>query len=109
MMSTQMFDTVTRRVAGLSRRRSLLSLGGAALAATVTSPRLSAAKKKNKKGADCKQKEKQRCSKDAAACKATITPLCSPDNPAACLAVQACCEECSANGLVTCFLATQEP
>jgi hypothetical protein len=107
-MNTNAFDAITRRAAeGISRRRSLLTLGGAALAATIATPKLSEAKKK--KGKDCKKKEKQRCSKDAAACKATIQPLCDPGDPATCLILQNCCEECSANGFLTCLILATAP
>jgi hypothetical protein len=102
-MSTSAFDAVTRTAAaGVSRRRSLLTLGGAALAAGVTNAGVSEAKKK--KGKDCKKKEKQRCTNDAAACKTSIQPLCDPGDPAGCLQAQACCEECSADGFLTCLL-----
>jgi hypothetical protein len=103
-MSTSAFETLTRQAAdAVSRRSSLLTLGGAAVAAGVTNTGVSDAKKK--KGKDCKKKEKQRCNNDAAACKATIQPLCDPGDPASCLEAQACCEECSADGFLTCLLA----
>jgi hypothetical protein len=103
-MSMSAFDAFTREAAaGVSRRGSLLTLGGAALAAGVTNAGVSEAKKK--KGKVCKKKEKQRCNNDAAACKTTLQPLCDPGDPAACLQAQACCEECSADGILTCLLA----
>jgi hypothetical protein len=105
-MSTHAFDTITQRAAvGLSRRSSLLTLGGAALAATIAAPDLSEAKKK--KGPDCKKKEKQRCNSDAAACKSTINAICELE-PAQCAAVLACCDTCSAAGFLTCFAAAIE-
>jgi hypothetical protein len=49
-MNMQSFDAVTRRAAeGISRRRSLLTLGGAAAAATMARPSASEAKNKGKK------------------------------------------------------------
>jgi hypothetical protein len=106
-MSTHAFDAVTRRAAaGRSRRRSLLTLSGAALAATIATPARSEAKQR--KGPDCKQKEKQRCNSDAAACKATVNAICELE-PAQCAAMLACCETCSARGFLTCFAAAIEP
>jgi hypothetical protein len=106
-MSTQMFDALARRAAaGLSRRRSLFTLGGAALAATIAIPELGQAKKK--KGKDCKKKEKQRCNNDAADCISTLQA--TGDCDAVCLALLTpCCEECSANGFLICFLAASAP
>ncbi|MDQ2652254.1 MAG: hypothetical protein M3Z20_04330 [Chloroflexota bacterium] len=104
-MNTQTFDAVTRRAAeGISRRRSLLTLGGAAAAATIARPSASEAKKK--KGKNCKKKEKQRCNKDAAACKTTILVLCDPADPATCTMLQNCCDGCSASTFITCLIAT---
>jgi hypothetical protein len=87
--------------AALSRRASLLTLGGAALAASVTNAGVSEAKKKGK---DCKKKEKQRCSNDAAACINTFLAVCEL-TPPECAALQACCDECSSDGVLTCLLA----
>jgi hypothetical protein len=104
-MITQAFESVTRQAAAaVSRRTSLLTLGGAALAASIATPDVSEAKK----GKDCKKKEKQRCSKDAAACKTTVIDVC--EDEAACLAaLTPCCDECSANGFFTCFIAANQP
>jgi hypothetical protein len=105
-MSTHAFDAVTRRAAaGISRRSSLLTLGGAALAATLAGPQLGVAKKK--KGKDCKKKEKQRCTNDAAACRTTILINC--EDPAGCPEFLPCCDECSANGFLTCFILASQP
>jgi hypothetical protein len=104
-MNSTAFDILTRFMAeGISRRSSLRTLGGAALAATMASPDVGAAKKKKKNGDKGKDKEKKRCSKDAAACKDTIQPLCDPADPATCLIIQNCCEECSANGFLECLI-----
>ncbi len=101
-MNTESFDTVTRLAAeGISRRRSLITLGSAAIVATVTRPSASEAKKK---GPDCKKKEKQRCASDAAACRATLAPFCAGD-PTTCIILGACCDTCSSNGFLTCLIA----
>lgn len=102
-MSTRAFDAFTRGAAdAASRRNALLALGGAVLAASLVAPEAGVAKKK--KGKDCKKKEKQRCSNDAAACKPTLLSICML-TPQECALAAACCDECSANGFLTCLLA----
>jgi hypothetical protein len=82
-MNGRIFDTLTR-------------------AAHANSAGVSGAKKKN--GKDCKKKERQRCSSDAAACKAFVPVAC--EGSADCIiAATLCCEECSADGFLTCLLA----
>jgi hypothetical protein len=104
-MRTQAFDAITRRAAtGVSRRGSLLTLGGAALAATLAGPQLGVAKKK--KGKDCKKKEKQRCNNDIAACRSTVLINC--EEPDGCPEALLCCEDCSASGLLACIIAAQD-
>jgi hypothetical protein len=104
-MRTEVFQSITRRAAtGVSRRHSLRALGSAALAAVLASPQLGNAKKKGK---DCKQKEKQRCNRDRAACRFTVFTSC--ENPAGCGAALFCCETCSAKGFLACAVAGQAP
>jgi hypothetical protein len=101
-MPTHGIESIARRAAfSVSRRRSLVTLGGAALAAPLASPRLSGAKNRTR-GKDCKKKEKQRCNSDIAACKGTVLLSC-PD-PAGCPAAQFCCEDCSASGFIACLI-----
>lgn len=107
-MNSTAFDTLTRTSAqGVSRRTSFLAIGSAALAATLATGGSSAAKNKKNgnKGAD---KKKKRCNKDAAACKDTLQPLCTPENQVECLKLQQCCEECSANGFLECLILNSE-
>jgi hypothetical protein len=105
-MRTHAFDAITRRAAtGVSRRGSLLTLGGAALAATFAGPQLGEAKKK--KGQDCKKKEKQRCNNDTAACRTTVFINCQ--DPAGCPEALLCCEPCSASGFFACLIASLMP
>jgi hypothetical protein len=101
-MNSQALETATRRAAAaVSRRSSFLTLGGAALAATMARPDIGEAKKKGK---NCKKKEKQRCNNDTDACISTLTTACMGD--ATCIAeLTPCCETCSANGFLTCFIA----
>lgn len=99
-MSIKAFDTVTHRaLEGISRRRSLLTLGGAAIGATIARPSAIEAKKKG----TCRKKEQQRCTNDAAACRATVLVVCQPPDSDRCLALQDCCDSCSANGFATCL------
>jgi hypothetical protein len=122
-MSTLTIDALAYQAARMSRRRSLLTLGGALAAATtglavepgLARKRNNRNKNKNKgkngkngKGADCQKREKQRCNSDAAACKLTIEQFCNQDNVDQCIALQSCCDECSAGGFLTCFIARQQ-
>jgi hypothetical protein len=96
-------NAFTRNAASAtSRRASLRSLGGAALAANAATRDVSGAKKKS--GDKCKKKEKQRCSNDAAACKNTVALGCDPMDPTNCAAEKECCDTCSANAFITCLL-----
>lgn len=100
-MNEQTFDTVTRSVAGTSRRRSLLALGGAGLAATLAGRSLSTEAKsgKNKK---CKKQKKQ--------CMQAITSYCNQLNglgPGCEEDLKPCCtsfKKCKANAGLTCML-----
>ncbi|MFN8662325.1 MAG: hypothetical protein U0075_10565 [Thermomicrobiales bacterium] len=113
-MTTPTIDALALQTARLSRRRSLLTLGGtviASVAATGVEPglaRKNRQKDRSGKGADCQKKEQQRCTNDVAACKATVQPLCNADNAEECLAIQTCCEECAAAGFLACLLAAQQ-
>jgi hypothetical protein len=125
-MTTPTIDALALHAARLSRRRSLLTLGGAAMALATTAavePGYARNNNKNKnnnkhkkkgrkgkgpKAPDCQEQEQQRCANDAAACKATLQPLCNQDNVAECLAIQTCCEQCSAGGFLTCLLGTNQ-
>jgi hypothetical protein len=107
-MAARAIDTVMRDVAaGVSRRTSLLTLGGAALAAAVAKPDVSEAKKK-KSGDKCKKKEKQRCSNDAATCRLLLPGGCQGD-PDCIALLTPCCDSCSSSKFLSCFLAAQQP
>lgn len=102
-MDMQSFDAVARRTAdSISRRRSLLTLGGATLGVTLARPATSEAKKQGKK---CKKKERKRCNKDATECRVTVQALCQPPGSPECLALQTCCDTCSADGFIACLIA----
>lgn len=106
-MRTGPFDTVTRHAgAAVSRRTSLLTLGVAPFAAAATRPDISSAKKKS--GIDCKKKEKQRCTNDAAACRATVTAVFCPGRADYCAKVLPSCDECTADGFLAGLIAAIE-
>ena len=105
-MKSQAFADLTRQAAAaISRRGSLAALSGAALAAAATRPDVSEAKKG---GQSCGKKQKKKCKNDAAACKNTLIGGCQGDQE--CIAtLTPCCETCSANGFLTCFIAANAP
>lgn len=82
------------------RRQSLVALGLAVLSAGATSAGVTEAKKK---GNTCKKKARRRCNNDADACKPKVASICGL-GPAECLAAVNCCDECSANGFLTCLV-----
>jgi hypothetical protein len=101
-MRTQVLDIITRRAARqVTRRHSLLTLGGAALAATaIAQPERASARKK--KGKNCGKKEQQRCANDTEACRLTVLLNCG--QPGGCGDAARCCEACTATGFATCAL-----
>ena len=102
-MRTQFLDMFTHRaVRQVSRRRSLLSLGSAALTVTAMAQPEHAAGKK--KGSSCQKKESQRCAKDAEACRLTVALNCVV--PGGCEEGIRCCAECSATGFFDCAVAS---
>ncbi len=102
-MSIRAFDVVTRRAAAtVSRRQSLLALGGAALGSVVARPGVATAKKG---GESCGKKQKKKCNQNKGQCIPTLTALCA--GSAACLAEGLpCCDECFSATFLTCLIAT---
>lgn len=102
-MQTHVLDIITRRAARqINRRHSLLTLDGAALAATaIAQPERASAGKKQ--GKDCQKKERQRCANDSEACRLTVLLNC--ETPGGCGVAARCCDECTATGFATCSLA----
>ena len=106
------FDALTRdAVGGVSRRRSLLMLGAAGVAATFAVPFAANAKKKGKK----KHKSQKRCPPPVDLCAPQVGPctdfltiLCSGDP--SCLDSLACCSElgtCDVGGFLSCLANAQ--
>jgi hypothetical protein len=110
-MNEQTVEVLSRRAAtSVSRRGSLLSLGGA-LAAVITAPSLTQAKKSTKKA---KRKAAQRaeneanliCQSQVAGCRARVLAEC--DGPT-CPALAECCSSlgtCDFNGFFACLVSS---
>ena len=80
-MIEQSFDAFTRgAAAGDTRRGTLLTLGGAALAAAVSGSVTSSAKKNNKKKNKKKEKKKaeQKCKQQVADCQSILQSVAAP-------------------------------
>ena len=93
------FDALAR-LASSSRRTTFATL----LAATGGLTALAGGEAKRKHGGQgCGKKARQRCNADAATCRTRILGDCV-DDPATCQASAACCDRCSADGLLTCLL-----
>ena len=74
-MNANAFDAFTRRTAeAVSRRKSLLTIGGAALGATVAAPFLAGADIKKK---ECKKKCKEKCKNQVEQCENEVRQLCN--------------------------------
>jgi hypothetical protein len=101
-------SVMNHEVDTVSRRISLARLGVALATAAVVVAGKVEAKKKKKSGNACQKKERQRCSKDAAACRNTVQLGCAPSDPTNCAEEQACCDACTANGFLTCLLLLNE-
>jgi hypothetical protein len=102
-MTSEAFESLTRRAAAaISRRGSLAVLGGTALAA-ASRPEVSDAKKG---GQSRGKKQKKKCKNDAAACKNTLIVGCQGDQE--CITTLTPCRDtCRENGFLTCLLAAQ--
>jgi len=91
-MDPHAFDAIARRTAdSVSRRRSLLALGGAALGASLGAP-LAATAKKGRKG---KNNGKDKCKAQVGKCQDGIANLClaifEEDSPECVDAFSPCC------------------
>jgi hypothetical protein len=98
-MSDNTFDAITRQAAAsVSRRASMKTLGGAALAATLAAPSLAKAGKAG-------EKARKRCKRQAQQCRNFYDEFCQ-DNPACEEDFFPCCEflgRCNARGYLECF------
>jgi hypothetical protein len=98
-MNEIVFDVVTRRAAEVvSRRRSIIAMGGAALAAAISNPLETEAGKSGKKS-------KKRCKRQKQQCRSFYEGLCQGD-PFCEERYFACCEflaSCNASAYLQCF------
>jgi len=99
-LSDRAIDLISRRTAdALSRRGSLLALGGLALATAIPASTAKAAKGKNRK------KRKQICQRQIAPCEAFFAALCFGD-PACEAEFFPCCAplaDCDSAGVLECL------
>lgn len=110
-MTEQNFDAFTRRAAeGVSRRKSLVALGGATLAAIAAKPSIADAKQNSGKNANKKAKKKARkkCKKQVGQCNAFVMQMCARSrSPQQCQSDNLrCCESfatCNAGAALQCF------
>ena len=78
----------------------------ASLLATANSFTGRARARGKKKGPDCGKRAEQRCSNDIETCRAMYMGRCE-DPPEYCETIAACCDTCSADGMLTCLLGLQ--
>lgn len=118
-MNEQTFDTITRHTThACSRRTSLLTLGGVALAAATTrapvaeAAKNTSAKRAKKKLKKVKQQFAQACDAQPGQCEASVQATCARINndPSKCiLALSPCCAlitDCNVEPGFTCVLDT---
>jgi hypothetical protein len=98
-VNSHTFDTLTRQARGVvTRRGSLLTLGGAALAATMANPGVSVAS-----GGGFRKKLKRRCDQNKTKCVSSMNAFCNEVEE--CIAALApCCDECFSNPFIIYFL-----
>lgn len=98
-MTRHAFETIVRHATAAPSPGLAAILGAPPHAASAADPGVQAA---GKAGKTCKKKAKQRCSNDAATCRALVPGGCN-NEPVCIAAVVACCDACSANGFLTCL------
>jgi hypothetical protein len=108
-MDLHRFDALTSSVAPFSQSRPALIAAISAVqgqAVALAGKRRKNRKKRKKKGPVCAKSAEQRCSDDAATCRAMIMGRCE-DTPEVCLSFAACCDTCSSHGMFTCLQALE--
>jgi hypothetical protein len=102
LMREHAFDTFTRGTTdALSRRHSLMTLGGAALAAGLAGAVGTEAKQNPAK--KVKKKNKKKCNQEREECRNLVLALERPPEIEA--AFLACCENCFAGDFAVCLIA----
>jgi hypothetical protein len=108
-VSEQIIDSITRHAAGaVSRRASLLALGGMVLAAVPSAAKGGKKRKKRKGGAGDRSNAGQqlaqaRCASQVAQCRASVSGFCDPED---CPTQLSCCDffaTCNAAGALACM------
>jgi hypothetical protein len=104
-MNMRIVHDAARATTALTRRRSLATLGGAALAAALSTSRPAEAAKAGKKA---KKRVKKTCQRQDGQCAAFFTELCEEDpcEPEALEAALACCailRTCDAGDFMACI------
>jgi hypothetical protein len=92
-MNPRVFDAVTLRAAVGSRRRTLLLLGGAGIAATFGRPTIAPAAKKAKK----------KCNKEKNQCRQAVQERCG-ENQSCLDSFLQCCDTCKVGQGVICAI-----
>ncbi|MBW3634042.1 MAG: hypothetical protein KY456_13545 [Chloroflexi bacterium] len=100
-MTHSAFDAFTRRTAGISRRRSLMTLGGAGLAAALGGPLGTEAKKNKNKNAKKKAKKqaKKKCQQQVPQCETALAQAQALDGFYCCQFLSTC----DAAGFIQCL------
>lgn len=104
-MNETIFETLSRRLAlATSRRGTMLTFGGTALAATATGSMAGEAKK----GKNQKKKARKRCKQQVAACEEVLTRACAELPDCVLADFLPCCSllaSCQAGEAITCTTA----
>lgn len=102
-MSKEAFDAVTRQAAdAMSRRKSMLALGGLALAASLAEPPAALGKKKKRRA---KKQVRKKCRRQVRDCRNFFSGFCG-GIPECEEEFYPCCEElakCDAGAMFTCL------
>jgi hypothetical protein len=110
-VTEQAFDTFSRRAAGISRRGSLMTLGGAGLAAMAGPASAEAGKSDKKANRKARKKGKKKCKKQDGQCIGVWEGLCAAEaDPELCQdTFLPCCAflaSCQATAYFACVFAT---
>jgi hypothetical protein len=95
-VETRTFDTVSRRL-------SLLTVGGTVVAAAVLRPTTSDAKKKS-----CGKKQKKKCQQQRDLCTNQVALVCNND-PECIAEITPCCDNCFSGDFLVCVVAAMPP
>lgn len=107
-MTEQTFDASTRHAAAVSRRGSLMTLGGASLAALVGTTIVEAKKPGKKAKKRARKQGKQKCKKQVGRCNAFLADFCVNFGGDVCEVILATCcgflGQCQTTAFFDCFV-----